>query len=122
MGFKESVARDIAKVFLNTDEFANTHTIKFDGEVYKDIPVVIQQNEQSERDVLRDDHMRGIYMLSARVYFSAKDTGGNVPEQGKIFEINDGEALGKPFFVKYRVETSENIMGLVRLNLTAYRE
>lgn len=122
MGFKESVARDIANVFLNTDEFAELHTIKFDDETYSNIPVVTQKITQSDRTVLQDDHVQGIYKLSMRAYFNSVDTNGHIPEQGKSFEINDGEALGKPFFQRCRVATAENKMGLICLELEAFDE
>ena len=47
--FKETVARDVRGVFLNLDEFADRHTVKYDGKVYEDIPVSLQDVEQTEQ-------------------------------------------------------------------------
>ena len=38
--FKDMVKRDIHKVFLNTAEFAENRTIRYDGEEYPDIPEI----------------------------------------------------------------------------------
>lgn len=122
MGFKEMVDRDNAAVFLNADEFAEYHTIKFDGKVYEHIPVVLTKVRQSDRTILQSDYMQGVYLVTAKAYFNAKDTDENIPEKGKRFEINDGEALGKPFFQRYLVATSENAMGMICVELEAYDE
>ena len=39
-----------------------------------------------------------------------------------MIEINDGFALGKPYFRKYTVVTSDCEMGIVNLELEAYDE
>ncbi len=122
MGFKEMVERDNAAVMLNVGEFAEYRTIKFDGNEYGHIPVVLTNVKQSDRTVLQSDHMEGVYLVTAKAYFNALDVGGNIPEKGKRFEIDDGEALGKPFFRKYRVATSENAMGMICVELEAYDE
>lgn len=122
MSFKETVEADNLGVFLNAEEFAENHTIKFGGKTYENINVTFIKVKQSDRVVLKDDHMQGIYLVSAKAYFSANDTKGRVPEQGHWFEIDDGEALGKTFFSRYRVLTSENSMGMVCLELEQYNE
>lgn len=122
MGFKNMVERDNAAIILNTDEFAEYHTIKFDGKAYEHIPVVLTKVRQSERTILQSDHMQGVYLVTAKAYFNAKDTGENIPEKGKRFEIDDGEALGKPFFRRYLVATSENAMGMICVELEAFDE
>lgn len=122
MSFKETVDTDNRSVFLNTKEFAEKHTIKFDGKTYENINVTLIKVKQSDRVVLKDDHMQGVYLVTAKAYFSTIDTDGMLPEQGKRFEIDDGEALGRPFFVKYRVTTSENSMGMACLELEKYDE
>lgn len=40
-GFKDAVQEDLNSVFLNLDEFAETHTVYYDGEEYSDIPIVM---------------------------------------------------------------------------------
>ena len=43
--FKEQLRRDIHKVFLNTSEFAENRTVRYDGEEYPDISVVLEGPE-----------------------------------------------------------------------------
>ena len=39
--FKDAVQEGLNSVFLNLDEFAETHTVYYDGEEYSDIPIVM---------------------------------------------------------------------------------
>ena len=103
MGFKDMVKSDIANVLMNTEEFAESHTVKYDGEVYEDIPIILQRVKQSDRPIIQSDHAEGIYLVTAVAYINEKDLDGVIPEQGHRFEIDDGEALGKTFFRKYSV-------------------
>ncbi|MCH5207544.1 MAG: hypothetical protein J1F04_01560 [Oscillospiraceae bacterium] len=121
MGFKEMVKADI-EVFLNPEEFAEKHTIKFDGMTFEDIDVTLIKVKQSDRIIPKDDHMQGVHLVTAKAYFSVEDTDGKYPEHGAHFEIDDGEALGKPFFERYRVVTVENAMGMACLELELYDE
>lgn len=120
MSFRDMVARDGEKVFLNGAEFAETHTIKYDDAVFEDVQVVLTKLKQSDRSVLQSDHMEGVYQLAAKAFFSATAVGGCVPKNGSWFEIDEGEALGKPFFRRYRVATTENAMGMICLELEAF--
>ena len=122
MSFKDMVKRDIKGVFLNTDEFAQLHTVRYDGEEYRDIPVSLQKIRQSDKKAGSNNHSEGIYLVSAKAYFDINDTDGKLPEQGMIFAVDDGEAKRKPFFVRYRIVTSENVMGMACLELEAYDE
>lgn len=122
MSFAEVVKADNAGVFLNTEEFAEQHTIKFGGETRSDICVTYIKVKQSDRTVLKADHMEGVHLVSAKAYFSTKDVGERIPRHGEWFEIDEGEALGKPFFKRYRVATVENSMGMICLELEAYDE
>lgn len=122
MSFKEQVQSDNLGVFLNTNEFADIHTIKYGGNTYENIKVTLIKVKQSERAILQSDHMRGVYVLSAKAYFDSRDVNERIPKQGSWFEIDEGEALGKPFFVRYRVATAENSMGMICLELEANNE
>lgn len=122
MGFKEMVSADIANVIMNAEEFAEYHTVRYDGENYEHIPIVLQNVKQSDRPVVQSDHMEGVFLVTAVAYLHLNDLGGIVPEQGQHFEIDDGEALGKPFFKKYSVITSKCEMGLVTLELRCFDE
>lgn len=122
MGFKDTVKQDIQSIFLNCDEFAEAHTVKFNGDEYKDIPVVLEVVKQSERQASASDHMEGIYSVTAKAYFDISNTDGKMPEQGKYFEIDDGEAVGETYFRRYRVVTAEDAMGMVCLELELFDE
>lgn len=122
MSFKESVEADNLGVFLNAEEFADKHTIKFDGKTYENINVTFIKVKQSERKILQHDHMQGAHQLTAKAYFDAGDVNNRIPKQGEWFEIDDGKALGKPFFMRYRVATAQNAMGMICVELEAYDE
>lgn len=118
--FKEALANDVHGVFLNTDEFSDLHTIKYDGKVYADIPVSLQDVEQTERQQMKDDHLPGIFKAKATLYCAREDIGGRVPEQGKWLEINDGK--NPKFFNKYQVGSSGVEMGMVRVELGRFAQ
>lgn len=116
--FQDMVASDIQAVFLNTEEFGELRTIVYDGETYKDIPVVLTGRRESERSRLADDHAQGIYQAAHVIHFDRADLGGNQPEQGTRIRIGDGEG----FFRTYYVAASACAMGMVRLELEVLDE
>lgn len=122
MGFKDMVRSDIANVIMNSEEFAELHTVRYDGEVYEKIPIVLQKVKQSDRPTVQSDRMEGIFLVSAIAYINVKDLDGVIPEQGQNIEIDDGEALGEPFFCRYSVVTSRCEMGLITLELRCFDE
>ena len=122
MSFKESVNADNKNVFLNMDEFAEKHTVRYDGNVYKDIPVLLTKQKQSKRTVVASDNMQGIHLVSTVAHIALSDIDNNIPEQKQNIEIDDGTALGKPFYKKYKIITSDCEMGMVRLELEAHDE
>ncbi len=124
MNFKEMAKADIKNVFLNLNEFADMHTVIYDGETYADIPVVLTKVRQKERELFSsvDDRMQGVHIISVVAHMALSDIGGNEPEQNQIISIDNGTALGKPFFQKYRIITSDCEMGMVNLELEAFDE
>lgn len=50
---------DLHGVFLNLDEFAERHTVIYDGETYEDIPVVITGCTSVTADSCRATMHRG---------------------------------------------------------------
>ena len=115
--FKDMVKRDVRKVFLNTNEFAENRTVRYDGEEYPDIPVVLEGPVQEKRDRLSDDHIRGLHMMTAVLYCAQEDLGGKVPKQGSGLEITTRE--GGTFFQKYYVVASTSHMGMLHVELEA---
>lgn len=59
--FKDAVQEDLNSVFLNLDEFAETHTVYYDGEEYSDIPIVMTGLSEKERCVRASVTMRRAY-------------------------------------------------------------
>lgn len=81
MSFKELLQQDVKDVFLNPQEFGETHTVND-----KEMVVVIDDNELIGR---QGQHMDGIYKGQKLVYVSAADF-GPLPKQGSIFRL-DGD-------------------------------
>ncbi|MDE7193795.1 MAG: hypothetical protein K2O14_07465 [Oscillospiraceae bacterium] len=42
MSFKDQLAADVKNVFLNTNEFAETHNVKYDGVLYENIKEIAE--------------------------------------------------------------------------------
>ncbi len=116
-GFKDMVQADIKNVFLNNDEFAEPHTVVYDGITYEDVAVVLTQVKEKDRQQLVWDHAQGLYLVTAVAHIAAADLGGIVPEKGAKIKISDGD-----FLMEYFVAASGNEMGMVRLELEAIDE
>ena len=120
-GFKDMVAEDVHSVFLNLDEFAEKRTIRYDGEEYQDIPVVLSGLKERERRQLQSDHLRGLYLVSSVLHCALSDLGGNQPEKGQRIKINDQEG-GGGFFREFYVASSVCELGMLRVELEAIDE
>ncbi|MCL2487353.1 MAG: hypothetical protein FWE80_01580 [Oscillospiraceae bacterium] len=120
-GFKDSVAGDNLNVFMNAEEFADLRTVRYDGEVYEDIRVVITGDRQIDRKALRDDHVQGIFRKTRVLHCRIDDLDGRQPEQGQRIWINSQEG-GGGFFSEYRVGTSLCEMGMLQVELEAFNE
>ena len=116
------VEADNLGVFLNSNEFADLHTVKYDGETYENIPVLLTKVKEMERPALVDDHLQGIHLVNVTAHIALSNLNGVQPEQKQIISIDDGTALGRPFFQQYRIVTSDCEMGMVVLELEAYDE
>ena len=82
--FKEIIASDVKNVFLNVDEFSETHSVNG-----VDMAVQIDSNEQIEREKRMNQHMDGIYKNEKLIYVAAADF-GPMPKQGSILRL-DGQ-------------------------------
>ena len=122
MSFKDSVHADNRNVFLNTSEFAEPHTIKYNGNVYTDIPVLLTKIKERKRTVLANDHGEGIHLVGVVAHIDLSDLGFIIPEQGRPIEIDDGEALGEKFYQRYYIVTSDCEMDMITLELEAFDE
>jgi len=120
MNFKEMVARDHRKVFLNPNEFAERRTIRYDGPDgpdYPDIPVVLQDPSLERRDRDESDHVRGLHKAALVLYCARADLGGKLPGVGKSLDISPGK--GERIFRKYKVISATDQMGMLRVELEA---
>ncbi len=119
--FKEMVAADVHNVFLNTGEFAELRTIRYDGEEYVDIPIVLTGLKEQDRRQLQSDHVQGLYLVTSVLHCARSDLGGKQPEKGGRIEVNDEEG-GGGFFRRFYVASSVCEMGMLRVELEAIDE
>lgn len=106
MTFKEIIKNDVRQVFMNTDEFSETHTING-----KEMPVQIDSNEQIEREKRMNQNMDGIYKNQKLIYVAAEDFGA-LPKQGAMLNM-DGRM--------YKVEDAIHEDGVYSITLGANR-
>ncbi len=116
MSFRDMVEADVHDVFLNLDEFAERRTIRYDGETYTDIPIVLSGLKEKDRRRLESDHVQGLFLVSPVLHCALSDLGGNQPEKGARIRINDREG-GGGFFREFYVALSVCEMGMLRVEL-----
>ena len=126
MSFKEMVAADNRKVFLNTSEFAEYRTVVYDGGRYEDIPIVLSGlNEKDRQRIVMQqgnrDHAQGLYLVTCVLHCAISDLGGNQPERGQPIKINNEEG-GNGFFREFIVASSVCEMGMLKVELEAIDE
>lgn len=93
-------------LFVNQDEFADMHLI--DG---KEMPVMIDNNEQVEREKRMTQHMDGIYKKQMLIYVKKSDY-GVLPAIGKILNL-DGRV--------YKIMDAIDEDGIFSISLEANR-
>ncbi len=116
--FKDMVAADNAAVFLNVDEFADRRTVRYDGEEYVDIPIVLTGVKEKDRRQVVSDHAQGLFLVSAVLHCRKEDLGGHQPKKGIEIRINNREG-GGGFFQRYTVAASSCAEGMLRVELEA---
>ena len=124
-GFKDMVAADNKNVFLNEDEHAGPRTVKYDGETYEDIPVILSGLKERDRRLMilqngNRDRTQGLYMVTSVLHCAISDLGGKQPEKGQRIYVNDEEV--PTFFHKFEVASSVCDMGMLRVELEAIDE
>ena len=90
--------------------------------VFVVIPLVLTMAKEIKRPVTVNDHAEGIHKVTVTAHISLSDLNGVIPEQKQVISIDDGEALGKPFFRRYTILTSDCEMRMVVLELEAFDE
>lgn len=116
MSLKDVIAADVHGVFLDPDEFAERRTVRYDGETYPDIPVVLSGLKEKDRRQGAGDHAQGLYLVSAVLHCAVDDLGGVQPEKGGRIRISDREG-GGGFFREFYVASSVCEMGMLRVEL-----
>ena len=116
MSFKDMVEADIRAVFLNTQEFGELRSIRYDGVTYTDIPVVMRGVKTSDRSPKESDHAQGLYRAATILHCALSDLGGRQPEKGQRIRVNDSEG-GGGFFHEFYVASSICEMGMLQLEL-----
>ena len=116
--FKDAVQENLNSVFLNLDEFAETHTVYYDGEEYPDVPLVLTGLSEKERvRQTISDHAQGLYRVSRVLHCDIAALGGKQPEKDcKLGIDEDG------FVRNYYVASSVCEMGMLRVELEAIDE
>lgn len=84
MTFKEQLAKDVGAVFLNPEEFGETHVVNG-----QEMVIIIDNNEQIEREKRVGQSAGGIYANQKLIYVAAADFGA-LPRQGSKMTL-DGE-------------------------------
>ena len=82
MGFKDIIKADVHNVFLNLEEFADTHTVNG-----TDMAVLIDNNEQIEQEKRNNQNMDGIFTNQRLIYVAASDF-GPLPKQGSLLTLD----------------------------------
>ena len=109
MGFKDMVAADISAVFLNPDEFGETHNLNG-----TECTCVIYGDETAKRSAGLLDSKRtpdGLHGDFISVCVKASDL-PNIPKMGTNFKV-DGQT--------YKVDSCTEDMGMLTMTLGAYR-
>lgn len=117
MSFKDLVAADNVNVFMNADEFAEVHDIRYDYAWYRDVTCTITQLKEQDRTTKMRDHGQGIYLVTAIFHCPLEALDGIVPEKGTKIGISDDD-----FTKDYYVAESSCSMGMIRLELEALDE
>ncbi len=80
--FKEMIQNDLKEVFLNPEEFGESHVI--DG---KEMTIIIDENELVEREAKVKAMAEGLHKKQLLIYVSAEEFGPE-PLIGRLLELN----------------------------------
>lgn len=111
--FKDSVFADNLNVFMNVDEFASYHTVRYDGVEYRDIPIVMTGLKEQDRKATVSDHAQGLYAVHTVIHCRIDDLNGVQPERGTRIFVSDEQY--ERFFNVFYIVASDCEMGMLRL-------
>lgn len=117
MSFKDMVQADNESVFMNLGEFAETHDIQYDGELYEGVSCVISQLKEQDRVTKMRDHGEGIYLVTSVFHCTLEALEGKIPEKGTKIGISDDD-----FMRWYYVAQAGCDLNMIRLELEAFDE
>jgi hypothetical protein len=120
--FKKMVETDNKNVFLNASEFAEPHTIIYNGVTYSEIPVLLTKVKEVDRQAPTADHAQGLYRVTSILHVALPDMDRIIPEKGQRIKIDDGEAMGNPYFTEHTIASSSCEMGMICQELEAIDE
>ena len=107
--FKDMIAEDMESVFLNLDEFAETHNLNG-----QDCICILQSHTAKERFLQDNDHRGygtfGTVSGETLTVFVRREELGYAPSEGKRFDV-DGDI--------YYVSTCTEHMGMLVIGLNA---
>ncbi len=103
--FKECVEADLSEVFINLDEFAETHTLEG---VELPCVVSIDKTAHQERGKKTFEGLHGNFVT---LYVKKADM-PRVPKQGENIKLDNK---------RYKVESCRDDMGLLSITLESYR-
>ena len=83
MNFKDIYYADVHNVFLNIEEFSDTHMING-----KAMPCQVDTFEQIEREKRYKDHIDGMYAQELLIYVAASDY-GIIPKRGSLLILDN---------------------------------
>lgn len=106
LSFKEIIHQDIKRVFLNLEEFGETHNVNG-----KPMAVIFDDIENVEREKKMKSTMDGLYVRQYFLYVSADDF-GPLPAQDKLVTV-DGK--------RYKVVDATDEAGMYGITLEANR-
>lgn len=84
MNFKELVAQDNKRIFLNPDEFGEQH--KIDG---KEMLIIIDNYEEIEREKRMSSNVDGIFLKQILFYVTQETFGENLPVVGRVMRVDN---------------------------------
>ena len=120
-GFEANILAENKTAYLSTSEFGETRTVRYDGDDYVDIPIVITgyRGQDRDRSVVqsgRRNQAQGLYRVTAQLNCDISDLGGKQPEKGQRIKINR-QGGGGGFFREFYVVSSVCEMGFLTVEL-----
>lgn len=116
--FRKQLEADSTGVFLNSDEFGQVRTVRYDGEVYENISIVLDEGVEvphHNNKIMKTDHSKGLLKGQTRLYCQRADLGGHLPEVEDCLELESEKRQG--FWIKYTVAESGCDEGMLNLLL-----